>query len=303
MVARDAGFQFIPAIELQTMYKSKTSSDKSGHDDDGDGGNDDNDGGNGDGDGGDDDNDGGNGDGDDDNNDGGDDDDNDDGGDGDGDDDDDNGDDSDDGGCGANEKNDGEDLTENYSPSGEGDHSEGPEEDALRTCEALQSTDGLIEPEKKGTEIQLRDLQLSQVSTLLFTSIRMVIQCSRCKHRSEFNTPGNRVNSVDCAKCNSTQILVFRPCIVHQFVTILGYLDLDNCSPFDLVLQECSAAVGCLNCCKENKIEVKIIIRLKNTPPPSNSKPQQKKKKVLPSYLLSIELSTNCIGAKSFLNC
>ncbi|XP_041367503.1 uncharacterized protein LOC121382082 [Gigantopelta aegis] len=180
IVAKDVGFQFIPAKELQATYKTKNYSDDSNDDDD----------------------------------------------------------------------DDDEDETDNHFAVEENE-----EDDVAARADAVKAADGLIDPEKKGTEIQLRNLQLNDVSTLLFSSIRVIIQCGRCKHKSEFSTPGNRVNSVACAKCNATQILVFRPCIVHQFTSIMGYLDLDNCSAFDLVLQESAAAVGCLNCDKENKIE------------------------------------------------
>lgn len=44
---------------------------------------------------------------------------------------------------------------------------------------------------------------------------------------------------------------------MHRYSDVLGYLDLHNAAPFDLVLQECELIVGCLTCSQENPLEVK----------------------------------------------
>lgn len=122
---------------------------------------------------------------------------------------------------------------------------------------ASHNTDRDMDTEKKGTEITLKNLQLREgANTLMCDKIHITIQCGRCKNHTDFNTPPHRINSVSCTKCNQSQLLTFRPVLMHQFSSVMGYLDLENCTAFDLVLQDCEARVGCVNCSKESKISV-----------------------------------------------
>ncbi|ESO89970.1 hypothetical protein LOTGIDRAFT_234076 [Lottia gigantea] len=112
-----------------------------------------------------------------------------------------------------------------------------------------------VDVDKKGTEINFKNLQLKgQTGTLSFKKIHIIIQCGRCKSKSDFSTPGNRLNSVDCTKCHETQLLRYRPTIAHQYSSVIGYLDLENCLPFDLILPECYPVVNCMNCSKSTTI-------------------------------------------------
>ncbi|KAK6188083.1 hypothetical protein SNE40_004344 [Patella caerulea] len=109
--------------------------------------------------------------------------------------------------------------------------------------------------ERKGTEVSFKNLQLKEQSgTLIFEKINLSIQCIRCKTKSEFSTPCNRINSVDCTKCNTTQMARYRPAIAHQYSSVIGYLDLKNCTPFDLILPESSPVLSCMNCNNTTKI-------------------------------------------------
>lgn len=44
--------------------------------------------------------------------------------------------------------------------------------------------------------------------------------------------------------------------MLHHYSDVLGYLDLHNAAPADLVLQECELVVGCLDCSQENPTQV-----------------------------------------------
>ncbi|KAK3601182.1 hypothetical protein CHS0354_004383 [Potamilus streckersoni] len=106
--------------------------------------------------------------------------------------------------------------------------------------------------DRKGTEVALKNLQLlDSAATLLFEKIYIIIQCERCSSKTEFSTPAGRVNSVVCVKCSNTMVAFFRSALVHQFSSVLGYLELQGCKAFDLVMQESALKLGCLNCSQE----------------------------------------------------
>ena len=44
--------------------------------------------------------------------------------------------------------------------------------------------------------------------------------------------------------------------MLHHYSDVLGYLDLHNAAPADLVLQECDLIVGCLSCSQEFPVQV-----------------------------------------------
>lgn len=140
----------------------------------------------------------------------------------------------------------------------------GPERDTDSRVEESEnvppsgSAENLLNDDKKGTEIRLRELQLKeQASTLTINEIKITLQCSRCKHKFDLLTPAGRVNQMICSKCSNMEYLIYRPVLAHQFSSVIGYLDVEGCLPFDLLLPECPGRVGCLNCSKETKIQVR----------------------------------------------
>lgn len=113
-----------------------------------------------------------------------------------------------------------------------------------------------LEPEKKGTEIEFRHLQLKgNASALLADRLKVVIQCGRCKNHADLTVHQGKVVSLSCGKCSQRQFVNYRAALMHQFSSTVGYLDVDGCQPFDLVLQECRVFVSCLGCSKQTKIE------------------------------------------------
>lgn len=137
-------------------------------------------------------------------------------------------------------------------PQQQVEESESEEEDNL-----IESTINDTKPEKnerRGTEIKLRNLTLKDnASTLTCITLKVIIQCGRCKNKMDVTTPSGRPNMVTCLKCSYPQILTFRSAIMHQFSSVVGYLDLDGCVPFDLILQDCVFKLGCFSCNKEMK--------------------------------------------------
>lgn len=44
--------------------------------------------------------------------------------------------------------------------------------------------------------------------------------------------------------------------MLHHYCNVLGYLDLHNTTPADLILKDCRLIVGCLACSQEMPVEV-----------------------------------------------
>ncbi|BFZ01901.1 hypothetical protein BsWGS_04940 [Bradybaena similaris] len=113
-----------------------------------------------------------------------------------------------------------------------------------------------LDPEKKGTEIELRHLQLREnASALLFERLKLVLQCGRCKNHSDILVVPGKVMSCVCEKCNQNQFVHFRAALIHQFSSVAGYLDLDGCQAFDLIFQDCRVAVTCMGCSKQTRVD------------------------------------------------
>ncbi len=116
---------------------------------------------------------------------------------------------------------------------------------------------------RTGTEVLLRGLQLNEgIGTLVCQTLSISIQCSRCKNRCEITTPARRANIVKCTKCQHQQQVLFRPSLAHKFSSTIGFLDLEGCTPFDLVLMDCEFAVGCINCPKEFNLKVSKVFMM-----------------------------------------
>ncbi|XP_002732573.1 uncharacterized protein LOC100368927 [Saccoglossus kowalevskii] len=106
--------------------------------------------------------------------------------------------------------------------------------------------------EHRGTEIKLRGLELTEnTATMNCTKLSISIQCVKCKGKWDITTPAHRLNSVLCNRCQTQQLVTFRPSIMHQYSSVMGYLDLEGCIPFDLISILCDFNAGCFNCSKE----------------------------------------------------
>lgn len=113
-----------------------------------------------------------------------------------------------------------------------------------------------LKQHKKGTEMKLRNLQFAEnVATVVCQKLHVTLQCSRCKNYNDIHTEPRRRNVFSCVKCHHSQEATFRPSILHQFTTVLGYLDLEGCQAFDLPLVDCIFAVECLNCNKQVSVD------------------------------------------------
>ena len=73
---------------------------------------------------------------------------------------------------------------------------------------------------------------------------------------ADLTLTGRTPCTAQCEKCSASINAAFRPCMLHHYSDVLGYLDLHNATPADLVLQECELSVGCLSCSQDVPMQV-----------------------------------------------
>lgn len=110
--------------------------------------------------------------------------------------------------------------------------------------------------QKKGTEVKFRRLELGEgVATIECVKAALRVQCGRCRCNVDVVTPARRRNVVTCGRCSRSCSLTFRPNLMHQFNSVLGYLDLVDCCAVDLVLSSCVFALDCFGCNKKMTVD------------------------------------------------
>ena len=143
--------------------------------------------------------------------------------------------------------------------SSDSDSSEEEEEDGNRDISKLVSPD----TERKGTELVFRNMQLYYYSaSILVERLQLTVMCERCKHKTEFSTPPNRINSAVCGKCHGSQLVLYRAVLAHPYSSTFGYLDLEGCVAFDINLQKSVFSITCMHCNKPSTVKVKILTAL-----------------------------------------
>ncbi|XP_066448361.1 uncharacterized protein [Eleutherodactylus coqui] len=125
------------------------------------------------------------------------------------------------------------------------------------TCDGMRSVDGgKVEGPRKGTEIQFLGLRLGAgVGTLTARHIVISLQCSRCKVTADLSLTEKQPCTAQCEKCNSRISGTFLPSILHQYSTVLGYVNIQGAAARDLVLLECIFIISCLNCSHEEPVK------------------------------------------------
>ncbi|XP_039663615.1 uncharacterized protein si:dkey-24l11.2 isoform X2 [Perca fluviatilis] len=142
-------------------------------------------------------------------------------------------------------------LVQQEGPGGdEGQQQEG-EEEASHLVENIKISDP-----RRGTEVKLLGLRLGEnTATVVAKQITVCLQCNRCKVTADLTLTGRAPCTAQCEKCSASINAAFRPCMLHHYSDVLGYLDLHNAAPADLVLQECELIVGCLSCSQEGPVQ------------------------------------------------
>ncbi|XP_049929691.1 uncharacterized protein si:dkey-24l11.2 [Epinephelus moara] len=127
------------------------------------------------------------------------------------------------------------------------------EEEEEAACHLVENIK--ISDPRRGTEVKLLGLRLGEnTATVAAQQITVCLQCNRCKVTADLTLTGRAPCSAQCEKCSASINAAFRPCLLHHYCDVLGYLDLHNAAPADLVLQDCDFIVGCLSCSQEGPV-------------------------------------------------
>ncbi|XP_068460104.1 uncharacterized protein si:dkey-24l11.2 [Clinocottus analis] len=134
---------------------------------------------------------------------------------------------------------------------------EGEEEEEGEDKEASHLVENIkISDPRRGTEMKLLGLRMGEnTATVVAQQITVCLQCNRCKVTADLSLTGRTPCTAQCEKCSASISAAFRPCMLHHYSDVLGYLDLHNAAPADLVLQECDLIVGCLSCSQEGPVQ------------------------------------------------
>lgn len=117
---------------------------------------------------------------------------------------------------------------------------------------------------KADIELRFTNMELvANVATLEAKKLSFVVQCLRCKHKSDFTwcskvkTPAARA----CQKCHLHHCISFQPTQIHQYSSQIGWLNTEGLIPFDLVLLPSEFSVVCLNCneCTTRAVKLSVI--------------------------------------------
>ncbi|XP_057693771.1 uncharacterized protein si:dkey-24l11.2 [Corythoichthys intestinalis] len=109
---------------------------------------------------------------------------------------------------------------------------------------------------RRGTEVRLLGLTLGEnTATVVGHNITVCLRCNRCKVTADLTLSGKTACTANCEKCSARITAAFRPSMLHHYSDVLGYLDLQNAVPSDLVLQDCQLNVGCLSCSQESFVQ------------------------------------------------
>ncbi|XP_058502393.1 uncharacterized protein si:dkey-24l11.2 [Solea solea] len=136
-------------------------------------------------------------------------------------------------------------------------YQEEDEEDGEEVAAASHLVENIkISNPRRGTEVKVLGLRLGEnTATVVAQQITVCLQCNRCKVTADLTLSGRTACTAQCDKCSSSISAAFRPCMLHHYSDVLGYLDLHNVVPTDLVLQDCDFIVGCLSCSQESLVQ------------------------------------------------
>ena len=113
---------------------------------------------------------------------------------------------------------------------------------------------------QRGTEVSLCGMQMTDgTATVVTRRITLMIACARCTNTTEVQLSPGQAYHVNCPRCHIDHLMEFSSTIAHQMSSVIGWLNLEGCRPFDLVLADCQFSVGCINCSKEEQIAVSIL--------------------------------------------
>lgn len=138
----------------------------------------------------------------------------------------------------------------------------------------------------------------------------MVIACERCKKQIEINLIPSQTYAVECEQCHHAHIVTFRRDSMHEQSSVIGYVDIEGCVPFDISYSnfngsclECSSDIpfkklqftgmsvtqNCQQCHKKVSVAIDRVrfnkIKVERPPPPNITQVVKKKKSKDPNLI------------------
>jgi len=101
----------------------------------------------------------------------------------------------------------------------------------------------------QGTQIMAEGLTLTGIGILECIILRLVLLCQRCKVQIPVELVAGNTFSSECFKCHTSHIISYRKDQMHELSSVLGYLDIQGCNPFDTLSSKFTAS--CLECSNE----------------------------------------------------
>ncbi|XP_032802962.2 uncharacterized protein LOC116939099 isoform X2 [Petromyzon marinus] len=133
-------------------------------------------------------------------------------------------------------------------------HVEGDQPEGVEASEPNVHCD--IDTPRRGTEVKLINLKLGEeTATLVAQKITVSLQCTRCKTTEELVLTNKHVYVLSCQKCSSDMTAALRLCMMHHHSAVLGFMDVNGCAPFDLILQDSRFLLACMNCSEQQPLE------------------------------------------------
>lgn len=107
-------------------------------------------------------------------------------------------------------------------------------------------------PVKRGTEIRFQELKLSStIGVVIFERLKLIVRCNRCRDVISTGLLKAEITScIRCARCQTACTILYHPAVLHTANATCGFLDLESCIAFDVVLQDSIATITCLECGK-----------------------------------------------------
>lgn len=105
--------------------------------------------------------------------------------------------------------------------------------------------------------MKLKGLELRGISLLTTTELVVLAACDRCKDRSEIKVKvANRtgIASSVCKKCHSGMSIGYRGSLVHEHNAVLGFFDLNGCTPFEVIIPASTFVAECSECSDSFKV-------------------------------------------------
>jgi len=105
----------------------------------------------------------------------------------------------------------------------------------------------------KGTQMKAEVLKLVNIGILEANTLTLVLVCERCHQQIEITLIPLSTYAIQCSKCSSDHIVTLRKEPMHEFSFILGYLDIQGCSPLEIIHGKFRAS--CLECGESNVLK------------------------------------------------